>query len=511
MMPERILGLDIGGGSVKAVLLSRGFRGGYRILGFRRIDTVAGGGSEEALEQLFTDGVFRGATCVTALNAGMLSFRSIRLPFRDNRKIRQTLAFALEPVIQTPLEDVFIDYTHVGGPGKSEIFAALAPRALVNKWTDLLHPYVRETAVIDISAVSLALHLTRNKGGPETVLMLDIGARDTTAVFSCEGRVLYIRHFPFGGETANRATAETMKSDTVEADALMRSGALPPEAVAAIGEACKRFCIELINTQKSLLLQGAIAQVPALVLLTGGGSRTPGLDAILAECFSAPVERVDLLAAGGIQIEETLKQSWDPAIMDQALALAARPMVKGSGFNFRQLASEARAGYGEFRDRLKKGGIVAAVILILAGVEIGLDDYGSRLHLALLKRDITAEFKKNDPNATQIIDPVAQLKGKIAEARKLSAGMGDATTDATVLDLLKEISGVAPANLLVTSFSLDGDAIALKGEARNFDAVDTFKKAFANSKYFKTVTIGSTNMMKQGSGVEFDLKVTLRK
>ena len=54
-------------------------------------------------------------------------------------------------------------------------------------------------------------------------------------------------------------------------------------------------------------------------------------------------------------------------------------------------------------------------------------------------------------------------------------------------------------------------SIGLKGEARNFDAVDTIKKTFANSKYFKTVTIGSTNMMKQGSGVEFDLKIILKK
>ena len=205
-----------------------------------------------------------------------------------------------------------------------------------------------------------------------------------------------------------------------------------------------RFCIELINTQKSLLWQGAIAQAPALVLLTGGGSRTPGLEAILAESFPAPVERADLLAEEGIQIEETLRQSWDPAVMDQALALAARPMVKGSGFNFRQLASEARAGYGEFRDRLKKGVMAAVIILILAGVEIGLDDYGSRLHLASLRQDITAEFKKSYPEATRIVDPVAQLRGKIAEARKLSAGMGDAATEATVLDLLKEISVIRP-------------------------------------------------------------------
>jgi Tfp pilus assembly PilM family ATPase len=510
-MPERILGLDIGGGSVKAVLLSRGFRGGYLVLGFRMIDTAAAGGLPEALEQLFEDNVFRGAVCVTAVHAGRLSFRSIRLPFHDDRKIRQTLGFALEPMIQTPLEDVFIDYTRVIGADQSEIFAALAPRTLVEERTELLKPYVRETAVIDISAVSLTLRLTRDKGSPENVLLLDVGARDTTAVFASGGRIIHIRHFPFGGETATRAIAAVLNSDSAEAEEMKRSGEIPPTALAAIGEVCRSFCIELINTQKSLAWQGAIAQSPALVLLTGGGSRTPGFEAILAEHYPAPVERSDLLAEGSIGIDETLRQSWDPAVMDQALALAARPMVKGSGFNFRQLASEARAGYGKFRDRLKKGAVAAVVILILAIVEIGLDDYGSRLRLISLRQDINAEFKKNVPEATRIVDPVAQLRGKITEARKLSAGMGDAVTEVTVLDLLKELSVIAPANLLLTSFNLDGDAIGLKGEARNFDAVDAFKKAFANSKYFKTVTIGSTNMIKQGSGVEFDLKVTLKK
>ncbi len=112
---------------------------------------------------------------------------------------------------------------------------------------------------------------------------------------------------------------------------------------------------------------------------------------------------------------------------------------------------------------------------------------------------------------TRIVDPVAQLRGKIAEARKLSAGMGDAASAPTVLDLLKETRGALPADLLLTSFNLDGDAIGLKGEVRDFDAVDTIKKALASSKYFKTVTVGSTAMIKQGSAVEFDLKMTVEK
>ena len=82
-MPEKILGLDIGGSSVKAVLLSRGFRGGCCVVGVRRIELAAADGLAEALRELFADSSFRGFSCVTALPAGMLSFRNLRLPFRD--------------------------------------------------------------------------------------------------------------------------------------------------------------------------------------------------------------------------------------------------------------------------------------------------------------------------------------------------------------------------------------------------------------------------------------------
>jgi len=510
-MPERILGLDIGVDAVKAVLLSRGFRGGYRVLAVRRINAGKAGGVPEALQELFADQTFRGAVCVTALPAGALSFRNIRLPFRDDRKIRQTLAFALEPVIQTSPDEVFIDYTLAGHAEQAEIFVALAPRALVGERTMLLKEYVRETAVIDIDAVPLALRLTEKPGVQGSTLLLDVGARDTAAVFAGGGRILHIGHFPFGGEVVSRAMAETTGNGLSEAEDLKRSGDIHPEAWTAIRECSGRFLGELRNTQAYLLWQGSLAQAPARILMTGGGSRTPGLAEGLAELFAVPVERADLAAAVGIEIDEVFRESWDTAVMDQALALAARPMAKGGGFNFRQRASEARADYGELRNRLKKGAYVALVILVLAGIELGLDDYGARLRLAALKRDIQTEFRKIYPEATRIVDPVAQLRGKIAASRKISAGLVDATSAVTAMDLLREISMLSPPDLLVTSFNLDGNAVGMKGQARNFDAVESIKKTFANSKYFKTVTIDSTSLMKQGDAVEFDMKIILKK
>lgn len=510
-MPERILGLDIGSGSVKAVLLSRGFRGGYRMLGFRRIDIAAAGDLPSALSRLFADQTFRDALCVTALPTGALSFREIRLPFRDDRKIRKTIAFALEPVVQTPLDKVFIDYTQTGGKSQAEIFAVLAPRSIVDERNALLAGYVRKTAVIDIDAVPLASRLMEDPDFPENALLIDIGVRDTTIVFTEKGRILHLRHFAFGGETLTEAMAESLKISTAEAERMKQNSELPPEAASAISKCSASLLTMIKNTQAYLLWQGRLAQAPSRIILTGGGSRPPGLEAQIEDLFAVSVERTDLAAMPGIRIEETLRKSWDPVLMDQALALAVRTMSKGSGFNFRQRAFEALSGNGELRNRLKKGAFAALVILSLAGIEIGLDDYGARLQLAALKRDVGREYKKIDPDVQRIVDPAAQLRGKITEARKLAAGMGDAATEATLLDIFREISGLAPTDLLLTSFNLDGNAIGLRGEVRNFDAVETLRKAFANSKTFKSVVIGSTGMVKQGSGVEFELKMTLKK
>jgi len=510
-MAEKILGLDIGGGGIKAVLLSRGFRGGYRVLGFRRIDAGGEGGIPGALRELFSDKAFQGAVCVTALPPRDLSFRSVRLPFRDDRKIRQTLHFAIEPLIQTPIEDVFVDYAVTGRTEQTEIFAALAPRTLVGERMALCRGHVRETAVIDIDAVPLALRLVEPSGVSDPSLLLDIGARDTTAVFAAKGVILHLRHVPFGGEQATRLIAETLGIDGAEAEKIKLGGGLPQEASAALRECYRRFMAEIQNTERYLLWQGGLARSPLRIFLTGGGSLSPGLAEGVAEFFAVPAERTDLLAQGGFEIDERSRKGWDAAVMDQALALAARPMGRRGGFNFRQRESEARAGYGEFRDRLKKIGVAAGVILVMAGIEIGLDDYGDRLRLAALKRDIQTEFRKIDPEATRIVDPAAQLRGKIAEAKKISAGLGDATSTLTVLDLLKEISTLAPSDLLVTSFTLEGSAAAMKGRARNFDDVETIKKSFANSEHVRTASIDSTNLMKEGDGVEFDMKIVLKK
>ena len=507
-MPEKFLGLDIGSESVKAVLLSRGLRGAGTVTAARRVGIAEAGGVAEALKQLFFDESLKGAIGISALPAAVFSFRNLQLPFREERKIRQTLFFAVEPLIHQPLDDVAIDYTTVGQTKETNLFAAIVDRNLIAERKSLLAPYVRETAVIDVGAVPLASFLSRQPDFPSSVLILDIGRNDSTAVFAGKGRIYHVRHFYFGGQTATGAIADALKIEPKDAEEIKIKGETPPEALEAIARLCEPFLAELKTTVNFLNDRGRIPGLPARIILTGGGARTPSISDSLAKLFLVAVETTDLLAAGGFGMDEAARSSWEPSIMDQALALAARPPGRGTGFNFVKREQELRGDKGERGGILKKAVAAAAVIVVLAGVEIGLDDYGMRLRIAQLKKDVISEYKKIDPETTRIVDPVAQLKGKIARAKKLSAGKGHTMA---ALDIFREISAVAPRDILLVSLSLDESDVVLKGEAPNFDAMDAFKKSLEGSRYIKTVTVGSTSLMKEEKGVEFNLKAALKR
>lgn len=126
-----------------------------------------------------------------------------------------------------------------------------------------------------------------------------------------------------------------------------------------------------------------------------------------------------------------------------------------------------------------------------------------------MKQEITTVFKKTCPEVTRIVDPVQQLKVKIAESKKSSTGLNGANI--TVLRILKDISRLVPesTDFLVTRFTFDGKSIEIKGETDNFNAVDNIKTDLGKSSYFKNVTTSSAARIKKGKRVGFDLRMEL--
>ena len=111
-MPEKILGLDIGKDSIKAVQVRAGLRG-YEVVRVALVKIDKDGGVQGALEQLFEDHLFTDSVCITALPSKDFFFRTVRLPFKDKKKIGQTIAYELEPLIPCPADEVQIGRAHV--------------------------------------------------------------------------------------------------------------------------------------------------------------------------------------------------------------------------------------------------------------------------------------------------------------------------------------------------------------------------------------------------------------
>jgi general secretion pathway protein L len=510
-MLGKIVGLDIGGKTLKAVLVTQTFTTGYRVTGAKVVDVAAAGGLPEAIKKLFENEEFKHATCVTSIPAKHVSFRNVTLPFRHKKKIKQTITFELEPLIHYPIDDAITDYTIVSRQDHSRIFAAVVARTLVEERTSLLSEHVNGISAIDLDSVSIASRLLAKPEFSGCGLLLDIGEQDSVAVFVQEGIIIQVRHYAFGGNHLTAAIAKALHIEFADAEE-NKKGSKISDSRDSLSRTCQKFFTDLKNTLEFLQWHGTLKESPAKIFLTGGGALYKDFQENLAHYFSVPVELVDISQTERIYLDEGVSKHWEPLLMNQALALAARK-EKAGGFNFRKIEFNDKKGYEQIKGSLKKVAAIVLLVLLLGGTDIYLDYHIDRLRLSALKSEIASEFKKNFPEVTRIVDPVGQIKVRIAEAKKITPGLYETSSGTTVLEMMREISSLAPASaeLLITSLTFENDVISMKGEAKNFNAVDTTKDELTKSKYFKAVAIGSTSLMKQGDRVDFDLKITTKK
>ncbi len=508
-MPEKILGLDISEGMLKAVLVSRGMRGGYRVELAEQIDVSAAGGAAEALQQLQAKVDFQQVAVKMSLPPGLVSFHNVKLPFREEKKIRQTIGFELETMLPHGIDDYLLDYNIISLTDHAEILAGVVPRAVVQERIAFFGDSPPEISVVTLGAVAEAAWLSANRAIPEPVLLLQVGDRESSAVFLRQGKILQVRRYTFGEELRRDEESATGPSGTGGA-----TNAGPVSADRAPEEGLSdQFCHELTNTIEFLKWGGILEEKISRIFLTGSGALDQALQERLAGFFAVPVEALDLAQTDGLLLAEEMQKSWQPALMNQALAVALYQHKQGQGFNFplTELAKAARRE--ELGHTLKWGAVIFAVALLLVAVDNYLDYRYARLSLDNLKKEISTVFRTAAPEVTRVVDPVSQFKAKIGETKKISAGIRGMEGSATVLDILKDISALAPpvTEFLITAFNLDEDRLVIKGTAKNFDAVDTLKREFAKSKYLKSVQIGTTSQVKQGDKVEFDLRMTTQR
>jgi len=505
-MPQTFLGLEIGQTTIKAAVLTRkGLTGGH-ILAARILNIEDCGGIEPALKKLAEDKIFCGIPCCLSLAPKEIMFRQVNLPFRDDNRIRKTLAFELEPLIPLPVEDVIIDYLMIPHDG---LFVAALAKNNVRYWIEQVENTLGEVSVIDASPSVLASQITENKKHAGCGMILDIGHLTTNVAFYENNDIIHLRSLAFGGNMITEAMTRDQSVTKEDAETLKISN--PPPAGANTIAACRRICSELQNTIEYMKINGVLRNEPARITLTGGGSLFEPLRKEMGHTFSAPVEMLDLVQIRQLGIEENIRKHFQPQLMNTAVASTLRISAGRKSFNFRQGDFTAQHTGLNLKKQSRWAAIIAGIIVVLMAVNQGLD-YGLKTkHLNGIKKQIASAFKKNFPEAASMVDPVQQLKARLEDNKK-TFGFYEGLPDTTVVELLKEISALVPPsiNMILTGWTYENGIISMKGEAKTIDEITAVKNELSRSKYFKDVTMGTTSLTKDGGKVEFNLRIQVK-
>jgi type II secretory pathway component PulL len=212
-------------------------------------------------------------------------------------------------------------------------------------------------------------------------------------------------------------------------------------------------------------------------------------------------------------MERGVAQTWNPALMDNALALSLRDGKRGQGFNFRKDEFEIKKRGFWLKKEFRRAMFFIVLILSLVAADIGVDYYFLKNRSRMLDQRITEVFRQTFPQVKRIVDPVKQMKVKVSEAKTSALSAPGINVDKTVLGLLKDISQRVSKqlNVQVSQMVIDQETVRITGKTDTFNTVDNMKSGLESSKYFSAVAIISTNLDRTGKQVQFEIKLQRKK
>jgi len=240
--------------------------------------------------------------------------RFIQLPPVEAKKVHQIVQYEARQQIPFALEDVVWDYQRLGGGIEEGGFLLDAEVGLFAMKRDALsqamRPYMQHKVELELIQIApLALYnvlcydeLGHRPGAPDSdhdfVIMLDMGCDNTTLMVS-NGKKIWVRNVPIGGNHFTRALTKEMKLSFAKAE-LLKCNATKSEDPRAVFQALRPvfndFVSEIqrsIGFFSSVNRQAKIAKVVGL----GNGFKLAGLQKFLQQNLQYDVERPDVYKA----------------------------------------------------------------------------------------------------------------------------------------------------------------------------------------------------------------------
>lgn len=485
-MTRKIFGLDIRTHTLSAVLLTSGLKGNamefFAHVGYGG-DGEDAPGFSTALQQIIEQTDITDAVCMVSLPAEAVSFRNLKVPFRDQKKISQILPLELEPLLPYSTDDVLMDFQTMSSSDNTEftdiIAATLKKSYLEHLLAELSACGITPRIIVPGSSQAI-LCLNHFSDIPDQSILVDIGHDQATIAVVVAGQIR-----------------------------LMRTVGLHSQQQKKVGHLCA-------DVQRTVAASETLAGLdirPGAFFLTGPGMDDADYAAEFGVVFDVSVQQMDLTGVAGVEMDGVKAGSWTPHLMDNALSLALTDITGMLWMNFSQRRFTVKKQWVEHKKNIVKSAVLLGFILLLALFNAIFDYYQASQEMDRLDQEISRMFKASFPEVTRIVDPLHQMKVKVNELKEQAALSEGAEGTIFAIDILNDISKMIPESLKVEleRLVIGPDNVTISGETAGFDTVDDMKGRLEKGKLFEKVVISSANTDRSGDKVKFKLKIILKK
>ncbi|HEV7887286.1 MAG TPA: type IV pilus assembly protein PilM [Acidimicrobiales bacterium] len=352
-MPTRVVGLDLGTYAVRAVELLVG--GQPTLVRFAQATLPPGAirdgevvdvaAVSAAVRRLWADGGFKTKRVVLGVANQRVIVRQAELPAMSESDLQAALRFEAQELIPIPVEDAILDsqileeLVSPEGEPRMRILLAAAQRDMVRTHLAAVEGAGLSAVAVDVIPFALVRSLFdranqsfTGDGSAEAIVC--IGGGVTNVVVHEQGVPRFVRVLLVGGDDVTEAIARDLDVDVDTAEDLKRRAdiASPDASVARAGQVVSDRLTPLVEEIRGSLdyyLAQSQSSPIGRVLVTGGGSRLPGLMERLQSQLGGRVEPAHPLAnlkIGQIRLSQAQLAEYEPLMtVPIGLALAAEP------------------------------------------------------------------------------------------------------------------------------------------------------------------------------------------
>src|SRR3989338_5127078 len=350
----RVIGLDIGSYSVKAIEIEFGLRQ-LELIDFfeEKYPLSATPPSSEqiqkTIENLFLrSGLTLPFKMVASLSGLYVSSKQLTLPFTDKVKIKQTLPFELEEHIPFALEDIIFDYQIISMAEKNaQLLILIAPKDIIKERLSLFPQKELSPDLLTSDAIALYNLTTSGFWQPAEAVyaLVNIGHQQTSVSIIEETKISQVRSISIGGQAITQAIQEAYHLSLEDAErAKIDNGFVLTDSYSVSKDQikfsdCIKKTLDPLVSQLTQTFQSVRSKGKGVVrklYITGGTSLLRNLPAYVSQELHIEVEFLKCLSA--YEASNIADQDENNAKASGALSLSLGLIGKSYGeqFNFRK-------------------------------------------------------------------------------------------------------------------------------------------------------------------------------